>query len=88
MIEGLGKIRSPLGTILLNGETKLIVNPWAAIGTDILLISMSASTFFLARNSILKALSLIGGIWGITAVSLEVSKLASSPTSDPIQREF
>lgn len=86
MIEGLGRIHSPLGTIQLNGETKLIVNPWAAIGTDTLLVVTSASTVVLAKNPILKTLGILGGIWGVTAIVLEVSKLVT--TKDPILREF
>ena len=87
MIEGLGRIHAApvLGTIQLNGDTKLIVNPWAAIGTDGLLVTMSISTLVLAKNPILKGLSILGGIWGIMAITLEVSKLLTS--NDPIQRE-
>lgn len=89
MIDGLGRIRpgAVLGTIQLNGATKLIVNPWAAIGTDLLLISMSGATFLLTKNPILRTLSILGGLWGITATVLEVTKVAR-PESDPISREF
>lgn len=89
MIDGLGRIRNErfMGTIRLNGETKLIVNPWAAIGTDLLLMSMSTATFVLTKNPILRSLSVLGGLWGITATVLEIVKVAG-PGSDPILREF
>lgn len=89
IIEGLGQIRpgGAMGTIRLNGETKLIVNPWAAIGTDALLITMSAATLMLTKNPFLKTLSILGGLWGTLAIGLEASKLASAH-SDPIQREY
>lgn len=90
IIEGLGQIHpgASLGAIRLNGETKLIVNPWAAIGTDALLLTMSASTFVLSNNPILKTLSILGGIWGMTAIALETSKLTGQSGSDPISREY
>ncbi len=89
IIEGLGQIHpgAPLGAIRLDGVTKLIVNPWAAIGTDALLFTMSAATFVLTKNPILKTLSILGGIWGVTAIALETSKLTGE-ASDPISREY
>lgn len=89
MIEGLGRIRpgTVLGTIQLNGTTKLIVNPWAAIGTDLLLMSMSTTTFLLTKSPILRTVAILGGLWGVTATVLEVVKIAT-PATDPIAREF
>lgn len=75
MIEGLGRFRSPLGTARLNGVTKLIVSPWAAMGTDALLIGSGVTTFIVAKPTILKALGAISTLWGTTALILEVVKL-------------
>jgi hypothetical protein len=86
MISDLGNIRGILGIIRLNGETKLIVNPWAAIGTDGLLITTSVATMILASNPILKTIGVLGSIWGVTAIGLEIAKLIS-PGIDPIARE-
>lgn len=86
MIEGIGAIRGVLGIIQLNGETKLIVNPWAAIGTDALLITTSVATMCYASNPILKSVGVLGSIWGVTAIGLEIAKLIS-PGIDPIARE-
>jgi hypothetical protein len=86
MISDLGHIRGILGIIRLNGETKLIVNPWAAIGTDGLLIATSVATMCLSKNAILKTVGVLGSIWGVTAIGLEIAKLVS-PGIDPIARE-
>ena len=86
MIEGLGKIQTPLGTVRLGGDTKLIVSPWAAIGTDTLLLGTSTALFFATRNTWLRILGLAGGAWGVTAIVLEVAKLirdAQSPETTP-----
>lgn len=86
MIGNLGQIRGILGKIQLNGETKLIVNPWAAIGTDALLITTSVATMTLAKNPILRTIGILGSIWGVTAIGLEIVKLLQ-PGTDPIMRE-
>jgi hypothetical protein len=86
MIGNLGQIRGILGKIQLNGETKLIVNPWAAIGTDALLITASVATMTLAKNPILRTVGILGSIWGVTAIGLEIVKLLQ-PGNDPIMRE-
>lgn len=86
MISGLGKIRGVMGTIQLGGETKLIVNPWAAIGTDALLVTTSIATVSLSDNAGLKTVGILGGIWGVVAIGLEIAKLVS-PGVDPILRE-
>jgi hypothetical protein len=86
MLNGIGQIRGVLGKIQLNGETKLIVNPWAAIGTDALLITTSVATMALSKNPILKTVGVLGSIWGVTAIGLEIVKLLQ-PGTDPIMRE-
>jgi len=86
VIDGLGQIQSPLGTVRLGGDTKLIVSPWAAIGTDMLLISTSTALFFSTRSTWLKIMSIAGGTWGTIAIILEISKLirdAQAPEQVP-----
>lgn len=68
-IEGLGVVR-------INGTDKLIVSPWAAIGTDALLIGATTALFFSTRSTFLKIGSGVGAVWGVTAVILEIVKLA------------
>lgn len=87
MIEGLGRIQSPLGTVRLGGDTKLIVSPWAAIGTDTLLIGTSTALFFSTRSTWLRVMSVAGGAWGIVAIVLEIAKLvrdAQTPYDVPV----
>lgn len=74
-IEGLGKFRSPLGTARLNGVTKLIVSPWAAMGTDALLIGAGVTTFVVAKPLLLKTLGAVSTLWGSVALVLEAVKL-------------
>lgn len=85
-IEGLGRISPPLGTIRLGGTTKLIVSPWAALGTDALLVATGATTFAVARPLGLRILGAAGAIWGTTAILLEVIKLIEE--SRPYQVEI
>jgi len=72
----LGKINSSLKIVRLAGNTKLIVSPWAAIGTDAFLMGTSTALFFATRSTILRILSVLGGAWAATAVTLELAKLA------------
>jgi len=75
VIAGLGRITSPLGTIRLNGDTKLIVSPWAAMGTDALLIGTGLATFMCTRPTPLRFLGALGTAWGVIALALETIKL-------------
>lgn len=75
ILEGLGRIYTPLGTIRLNGVTRLIVSPWAAMGTDVLLITTGLATFALSRNTILQVLGMAGTIWGTLALGVEGLKI-------------
>jgi hypothetical protein len=86
MIDRLGRIYAPLGTVRIGETTKLIVSPWAAIGTDTLLVGTSTALFFSTQSTVLKIVSAIGGAWGLTAIVLEVAKMirdAQSPESTP-----
>ena len=65
-----------LGVVRINGTDKLIVSPWAAIGTDVLLIGASTALFFSTRSTLLKIGSGVGASWGVTAIVLEIIKLA------------
>lgn len=76
MIEGLGRMHSPLGTIRLDGATRLIVSPWAAMGTDLLLISTGIATVSLSRSTPVTILGWGGTAWGVVALLLETLKLA------------
>lgn len=77
IVEELGRIKSPLRTVRLAGETRLIVSPWAALGTDTLLVGVSTALLFSTKSGWLKVVSLLGGAWGVTAITLEVAKLVS-----------
>lgn len=74
-IDGLGRFRSPLGTARLNGTTKLIVSPWAAIVTDGLLIGAGLTALIAAKPTALKVLGGVSTLWGTVALGLEVIKL-------------
>lgn len=82
MLEDLGRFRSPLGTVRLNGDTKLVVSPWAAIGTDALLIGTGLTTFLVAKPTPLKVLGAAGTIWGTVALILETVKLIEDRSMD------
>ena len=80
MLEDIGRIKPPLGVVNLGGDTKLIVSPWAAIGTDALLVATGTTVILIARPTILKLLGFVGTGWGIVAMLLEISKLISGST--------
>jgi hypothetical protein len=69
--------RTPLRVARLGGETKLIVSPWAAIGTDAFGMGLATIAFFSTTKPVLKAVSAAGGLWMLTATMLEIHKLAS-----------
>jgi hypothetical protein len=73
--DDLGRISPPLGTIRLNGDTKLIVSPWAAMGTDALLITTGLATFAYVKPTLFKILGVVGASWGAIALTLETVKL-------------
>lgn len=79
--EGLGRISSPLGTIRLNGDIKLIVSPWAAMGTDALLITTGLATYSYAKPTLLRILGAAGTAWGVIALFLEAIKLIGGSQS-------
>jgi len=78
-IHGLGQVALPLSVVQINGDTRLVVSPAAAIGTDVLLMGTSTALFFASRNVPLRILSFLGASWGFTAAIVEVSKLISGP---------
>jgi hypothetical protein len=88
-IKGMGEIQAPLGTVRLgDGRVSLLVNPWAAIGTDILGLSLSVVVFTLAKQILLRLLALGSSIWFTTAALIEVGKLLSGPPDqDVVVRE-
>lgn len=71
------RFQTPIRVIRLAGDTKLIVSPWAAIGTDVLGMGIAAIAFFSTKKPVLKTVSAIGGLWMLTAAMLELHKLNS-----------
>ena len=71
-------MNSPLGTIRLDGGTRLIVSPWAAMGTDVLLISTGIATVSLSKSTPITILGWGGTAWGVVALLLEALKLVQS----------
>jgi hypothetical protein len=74
-IGGLGRIESPLALVSINGERKLVVSPWAAIGTDVIGLGISGVLFFSSDNTAMKILAALGGLWMGTALFVESRKL-------------
>ena len=85
MIEGLGRMHSPLGTIHLDGATRLIVSPWAAIGTDLFLISTGIATVSLSRSTPITILGWGGTTWGVIALLLETLKLVQGNAAAEVE---
>lgn len=79
VVHGLGRIESPLAVVRLNGRTKLVIDPIAALGTDAALVATSTALFFSTRSLPLKLLSLLGGTWGLVAAGVETAKLLREP---------
>ena len=74
-IGGLGRIESPLALVSIQGERKLVVSPWAAIGTDVIGLGVSGLLFFSSDNTALKIISALGALWMGTALTVEARKL-------------
>jgi hypothetical protein len=74
-IHWIGEINNPLGTIRIGDSTKLIVSPWAALGTDALLMGTSLALILESDKTWMHILGVAGFIWGIAAASIEVAKL-------------
>jgi len=79
-IEGLGVIESTLSLAYIRGEQKLIVSPWAALGTDTVGLLISSLLFFSTDSTPLKIAAAAGGLWMGTALALEVRKLIVDDT--------
>lgn len=79
MIRNLGHITQPLKVIRLGDDTRLLVSPWAAVGTDVLGLGASAALFFSTKNFWLRALAVAAGAWMATALGTEVAKLFVGP---------
>lgn len=75
-IDGLGQIVLPLEVVRIDGDLRLVVTPWGAIGTDALLVATGSALFFAAGPPLLKILGALGGAWGLLAIGVEVAKLA------------
>jgi hypothetical protein len=78
-VEGLGKISAPLAVVDLEGAVRVVVSPWAAIGTDALGMGASTALFFATKNPWLKILAGVTGTWMTTALVVELLKLLSGP---------
>lgn len=74
-VRGIGEISIPLEVMRVNGETKLVVSPWAALGTDTLLIGTGMALIFASDSIILRILGIAGTVWGVAALSAEIFKL-------------
>lgn len=80
-VNGLGKISSPLAVVDLEGRTKVVVAPWAAIGTDVLGMGLATILFFSTSKTWVKVVAALGGTWMFTALFVETMKLLSAPES-------
>jgi len=79
LINGLGRISSPLGVANINGEPKLVVHPLAAIGTDTIGLGVATALFFSTKSTLLKIFAALGGTWMIVAAGKEIYKMAYGP---------
>ncbi|OGT59308.1 MAG: hypothetical protein A3E01_07890 [Gammaproteobacteria bacterium RIFCSPHIGHO2_12_FULL_63_22] len=75
----LGQVSAPLALVSVNGERKLIVSPWAALGTDVLGMAVATALFFSTENTWLRVLAAVGGTWAATALFKELGKLVDGP---------
>lgn len=82
-VDGLGQIGFPLHVAEIEGKTKLIVSPIAAIGTDVLGAGMGMALGVFAKPIGWKLLGYAGAAWMLTAATVEIVKLATGP-----QRKF
>ena len=78
-VRGLGRISTPLAVVDLEGRSKVVVAPWAAIGTDLAGLGLAAGLFFVTKSPWLKVAASIGGAWMFTALFVETMKLLSAP---------
>lgn len=79
LINGLGRISSPLAVATINGEPKLVVHPIAAIGTDVVGLGMATGLFFSTKSTLLKVFAALGGTWMIVAAGKEIYKMTYGP---------
>jgi hypothetical protein len=89
-VEGLGRLDSPMGVLKIGGDTRLVIMPWAALGTDFLLAGTSTALFLSTKSTALKVLSVLTAGWSIIAIGVEVTKLiyfSKADAEDIIARE-
>jgi len=78
-IHGLGRVSSPLAVVEIGGETKLVVHPAAAIGTDVIGLTLAMALFFSTKSVFLRVLAVGGAAWMSTAMVKEIAKLFAGP---------
>lgn len=75
----LGRIDDVVSLVQLDGGNRLVVNPVAALGTDILLAGASAALVFGTKSLPLRLVGVAGGLWSLTAIGIEIAKLLQGP---------
>lgn len=83
-VHGLGQVSIPLDVVQLQGSRKLVISPWAAIGTDVLLIGSGVTLGALMKPLLLKILGYSAATWGSIALGVEVTKLLRDKSEDPM----
>ena len=76
---GLTGVDRPLAFVVIDGERKLVVSPWAAFGTDAVGLALAGGLFIAADSVWLKLLAGIGAAWMSVAFIRELSKLIEGP---------
>ena len=79
------KVARILDFVSIEKRPKLVVDPLAAMGTDVIGLGLSAALVLSALPWPLRVLGALGGAWMGTALVTEASKLTGKP--DPLVRE-